>query len=461
MNRLTDAPTAPRIEPFALKDAPALIEAVFPAQKVSFEAQRERKAGAGQTLTALGSYWKGRKPLILVRAIVLGSLLPQTDGAEKDLEIFEKIMAVDEGGLARREPKVSPAEIARRIELADPWSYFSASFKGDPEDAAEIEGGQFPLEVDGYPGLSIRWRRDIDEADKLDLLAKALATYPTYEERAGLCKRPEEMDQDALYAPIWPAVNDHLGHFGVDAHSHQELVEQLGVLRFGHRPRVGDTFCGGGSIPFEAARLGCDVYASDLNPIACMLTWGALNIIGASPEKRAEIERVQREVAEALKRMVADHDIRIMVATDAACEGLNLQTLGTLINVDLPWNPTRLEQRIGRIKRFGQARSTVDMLNLVHQGTVDEKVYERLSERMRNRYDLFGSLPDTIRDEWIDDIETLGERMDQYIEERRQATGFDLRYNDTIKPSAASWRDCAAVLARRDLENLMRQGWSG
>jgi superfamily II DNA/RNA helicase len=61
---------------------------------------------------------------------------------------------------------------------------------------------------------------------------------------------------------------------------------------------------------------------------------------------------------ESLKRMVADHDIRIMVATDAACEGLNLQTLGTLINVDLPWNPTRLEQRIGRIKRFGQRRST-------------------------------------------------------------------------------------------------------
>ncbi len=164
---------------------------------------------------------------------------------------------------------------------------------------------------------------------------------------------------------------------------------------------------------------------------------------------------------ESLKRMVADRDIRIMVATDAACEGLNLQTLGTLINVDLPWNPTRLEQRIGRIKRFGQARSTVDMLNLVHQGTVDEIVYERLSERMRNRYDLFGALPDTIKDEWIDDIATLGQQMDQYIEERRRATGFDLRYNETIKPSDDAWRDCAAVLARRDLDNLMRQGWSG
>lgn len=168
-----------------------------------------------------------------------------------------------------------------------------------------------------------------------------------------------------------------------------------------------------------------------------------------------------RIARESLKRMVADHDIRLMVATDAACEGLNLQTLGTLINVDLPWNPTRLEQRIGRIKRFGQARSNVDMLNLVHRGTVDEKVYERLSERMRDRYDLFGSLPDTIKDEWIDDIESLGEKMDQYIEERRRATGFDLRYNDTIRPSDEAWRDCATVLARRDLDNLMRRGWGG
>ena len=163
---------------------------------------------------------------------------------------------------------------------------------------------------------------------------------------------------------------------------------------------------------------------------------------------------------EALKRMVADHDLRVMVATDAACEGLNLQTLGTLINVDLPWNPTRLEQRIGRIKRFGQARPTVDMLNLVHQGTVDETVYARLSERMRDRFDLFGALPDTIKDDWIDDLETLGEKMDQYIAERRQATGFDLRYNETIKPGDDAWRDCAAVLARRDLDNLMRQGWA-
>jgi len=76
MQRPEPTVTGTALEPLALKDAPALIETVFPAQKVSFEAQKERKANLGQTLTGLGSYWKGRKPLILVRAIVLGSLLP-------------------------------------------------------------------------------------------------------------------------------------------------------------------------------------------------------------------------------------------------------------------------------------------------------------------------------------------------------------------------------------------------
>jgi superfamily II DNA or RNA helicase len=165
---------------------------------------------------------------------------------------------------------------------------------------------------------------------------------------------------------------------------------------------------------------------------------------------------IEREV---LKKRVTEHQIRLMVATDAACEGLNLQTLGTLINIDLPWNPTRLEQRIGRIKRFGQRRESVDMLNLVFAQTVDEKIYQRLSERMRNRYDLFGSLPDTIRDEWIQDIDRLGEKLDEYINAQKTATGFDLRYTATMAPPPKDWRECSQVLSRRDLVSLLSDGW--
>jgi len=172
--------------------------------------------------------------------------------------------------------------------------------------------------------------------------------------------------------------------------------------------------------------------------------------------QRGDSVSVERET---LKSMVTEHQIRVMVATDAACEGLNLQTLGTLINIDLPWNPTRLEQRIGRIKRFGQRRETVDMLNLVFEQTVDEKIYERLSERMKNRYDLFGSLPDTIKDEWIEDIETLGERLDEYINAQKSATGFDLRYTGTMMPPEKDWREFTEVLSQRDLATLMCSAW--
>lgn len=164
---------------------------------------------------------------------------------------------------------------------------------------------------------------------------------------------------------------------------------------------------------------------------------------------------------ESLKRMVKDREIRLMVATDAACEGLNLQTLGTLINVDLPWNPVKLEQRIGRIKRFGQTRDNVDMLNLVYQDTVDATIYDRLSERMQDRYDLFGSLPDTIEDEWIEDEEKLAEEMDKRIENRKKVNGFDLRYNDSVLVAGDDpWRDCTAVLSRTELDDIMRNSWS-
>ena len=291
-----------------------MIEGVFPAQKVSFEAQRERKAAAGQTLTALGSYWKGRKPLILVRSIVLGSLLPQTDDNEKDLEIFEALMGFDDEGLARRALKqnaLKPKDIAARIELNNPWSYFNHNIKPEDELFEEIAHWTFPLDCD-EEGIKLRWRRDATEEDKLKFYRKVLSTFASYEEKAALCKRPEELDQAWLYAPVWKKVNQHYAHLGIDAHSHQELIEQLGMLRYGHRPRVGDTFSGGGSIPFEAARLGCDVYASDLNPVACMLTWGALNISGAAPERRAAIKQAQQEVTEAVDQDITalgiEHD---------------------------------------------------------------------------------------------------------------------------------------------------------
>jgi superfamily II DNA or RNA helicase len=161
-----------------------------------------------------------------------------------------------------------------------------------------------------------------------------------------------------------------------------------------------------------------------------------------------------------LKTAVKRRELRLLVATDAACEGLNLQTLGTLINVDLPWNPSRLEQRLGRIKRFGQARRTVDMLNLVYHETRDEDVYMALSRRMKDRFDIFGGLPDVIEADWIESQQTLEEQMDRYMHLRQRARDvFEMKYAGTINPDANRWELCSRVLSRQDVSERLARPW--
>ena len=100
---------------------------------------------------------------------------------------------------------------------------------------------------------------------------------------------------------------------------------------------------------------------------------------------------------ELLKQKVKDEEIRLLVATDAACEGLNLQRLGSQMNVDMPWNPSRLEQRKGRIQRIGQLRDTIHVVNMRYAGTVEDDVYSVLSERFSDIFAVLGQLPESSR----------------------------------------------------------------
>lgn len=231
------------LAPFVWKDKPALIEHIFPVQKVSAESYKEQSAVQSKTLTALGSYWKGRKPLVLNKACILGSLLPITADALKDLEIFEMLMGMDTGSMNKRLAATLPA--SRK-----------------------------------------------DTVGELLLLP--------FSEQVRKARRAEELGDD-LYTHIWDLVNQHLG---TAAQSFPELIEQMGIARFGRRPKVADVFCGSGQIPFEAARLGCDVYASDLNPIACMLTWGAFNIVGATKKRRKELACSQQKLVQQVQKKI-------------------------------------------------------------------------------------------------------------------------------------------------------------
>jgi len=250
----------------------SFIESQFPVSKVSKESYKERKAVQSQTLTQLGKWW-GRKPLILVRAAVIGLLMPVSDDPVRDREVFLKILTMDDEGMLGRKKANIPAKV-----LA---GYLS------PRERAEYLDGE-------------RLRSGLSRQEKEDL-QRMVFLRMNYDTRLEYCNRPEEIDGPSPAA--WAEINAHLG---THAASIQELVEELGTRRFGERSSVGDCFCGGGSVPFEAARIGCNVYASDLNPVAALLTWTALNIVGGGEGVVTEVKRAQQEVYDAVDRQITE-----------------------------------------------------------------------------------------------------------------------------------------------------------
>lgn len=85
---------------------------------------------------------------------------------------------------------------------------------------------------------------------------------------------------------------------------------------------------------------------------------------------------------EETKRRFRRGDAQVLVCTDAAAEGLNFQFCGALINFDAPWNPMRIEQRIGRVDRLGQRFDRIAIVNLMYEGTVETDVYRALRARI-------------------------------------------------------------------------------
>lgn len=346
------------VKPFSLKDARALIERLLPVQKLSAEVFKERKAGAGQTLVPLGAYWKGRKPLILAKACVLGCLLPATDDPARDLRIFEKLMAMeDESFVARWKRRPKPYKILEALSIACVSDYFVS----DPPDilpaSAPVDWSKPELK-----DVKVRWRDDISELERRQLEAQMLPKE-SYRKRVEMANRPEEV-MAYVHDHIWDAVNAHLG---TSAHTFPELVNQLGVMRFGHRPRVADTFCGSGQIPFEAARLGCDVYASDLNPVACMLTWGSFHIVGGSSEQRAEMEREQRRLVE---KVQAEID-KFGVETDGS--GWRAKAYLYCVEVRCPQTGWMVPLIPSRVLSFGK-QAVVDLVPVPSEMRYDLKV---------------------------------------------------------------------------------------
>ena len=278
----------------------SFIEVQFPIAQLSLESYIERRVSHGKLLS-LGKWW-GEKPFVLTRAIILGCVFPASEDPEKwpdDLEIFLRCMCFDSDGMWKRKttrlpvemclPEASVDETAALFEEGRRWK---RATKATARDAATFFGEKI-RDDDLLPWFRSR------QAE----LEKLVFQQLSHAEQRPYCCRVDEVDgpPDAS----WLAINRYLG---TQASHLSELVQQLSKRKFGtDRFSVGDAFCGTGAIPFAAAELGCDVFASDLNPVAALLTWGALHLVGGSDEFREEVTHAQKRVYNEVDEWIAEN----------------------------------------------------------------------------------------------------------------------------------------------------------
>jgi superfamily II DNA/RNA helicase len=148
----------------------------------------------------------------------------------------------------------------------------------------------------------------------------------------------------------------------------------------------------------------------------------------------------------AQESFVHDPEAAILVATDAAGEGVNLQRANLLVNYDLPWNPNRIEQRFGRIHRIGQTE-VCHMWNLVATDTREGKVFERLFDKLKEqRKALGGQVFDGLGEVFVDQP-----LRDLLIEAVRYGDRSDVRARLDHVVDAAVGENLKAALRERAL----------
>ena len=166
-----------------MNNTKSFIETQFPVSKISKESYSERKDVQSQTLTGLGKWW-GRKPLILVRATILGLLIPASTDPQKDREIFLKILSMDDEGLWQR--KERDLTISKYYELAnssDKEKYFL---------------------LDQNIKKVINWHPNLSQEEKI-IVQKKLFNSLSYDSRLSHCCRPEQLSN--LQVSDWIEIN--------------------------------------------------------------------------------------------------------------------------------------------------------------------------------------------------------------------------------------------------------------
>lgn len=165
------------------------------------------------------------------------------------------------------------------------------------------------------------------------------------------------------------------------------------------------------------------------NPNAVIIIHGGVN--------RDERRRAQEEFRN-------NPDVLVLVATDAAGEGVNLQNANLMVNYDLPWNPNRLEQRFGRIHRIGQSE-VCHLWNLIAQGTREGEVFKKLFDKLEVEREALGGK--------VFDI--LGEAFEN--KSLKDLLIEAIRYGESEETKAQQNQVIESALSHEHLREIMRR----
>jgi len=129
-----------------------------------------------------------------------------------------------------------------------------------------------------------------------------------------------------------------------------------------------------------------------------------------------------------------DDEIDVIVCSDAASEGLNLQSASAVINVDIPWNPARVVQRIGRVDRLGQLSSSVIIYNLVYFGSIEERMYRVLDGRQTEAIRYLGEHPELLSTEESREMyQVFGVPIRERVDAQQSQTRGDVMLERLLK----------------------------
>lgn len=163
-----------------------------------------------------------------------------------------------------------------------------------------------------------------------------------------------------------------------------------------------------------------------------------------------------------LQESIQNGSIKLVVGTDAASEGLNLQTLNSLINLDLPYNPTKFEQRKGRIFRIGQRSSNIYIYNLIYDKSIDNDVICALKKRfetIQKVFDEYDSDSVKIKELWTTATEKKNNNLKQNLQVKENNLNKYIIPTTIIKNKKLNWKDENKEILEEQLYEIYSKPW--